>query len=191
MAVKSTLKSMALTLFLVCLFGSAVMAGIYALTKDKIESANNDKINGAIVSVMPSDVSNNPASDQLTQEFKGKTYIVYPGKNKKDEVIAYAIESASPGYEGDISILVGFKTDGTIHDIAVISHRETPGLGDKIEPSKSTFSVQFKGKDPASFKILVKQDGGEIDAITASTITSRAYCDAVTNAWEVFKLCNK
>ena len=182
---------MALTLFLVCFFGSAVMAGIYALTKDKIEGANNDKINGAITAVMPPEVKNNPASDKITQEFNGKSYTVYPGKDKGKEIIAYAIESASPGYSGNVSILVGFKADGTIFDIAVLSHTETPGLGDKIEPDKGTFSVQFKGKDPANFKILVKQDGGDVDAITASTITSRAYCDAVMNAWEVFKLCKK
>ena len=86
--------------------------------------------------------------------------------------------------------MVGFNVDGTIKGISVLSHTETPGLGDKIEPSKSSFSAQFEGKDPQNFKLVVKKDGGDVDAITASTITSRAYCDAVTLAWEAFKLCS-
>jgi len=189
MARKSTLMSMALTLFLVCLFASAVMGGIYAVTKDKIDGANNDKINGAIAVVIPS-FDNNPYNDKFTQEFNGKAYTVYPGK-KGGSIVGYAVESASAGYSGNVSILVGFNAAGAIHDISVLSHTETPGLGDKIEPDKGDFSIQFKGKDPATFKVLVKMDGGDVDAITASTITSRAYCVAVTNAWEVFKLCNE
>jgi len=186
MAIKSTLTSMSLTLFLVCLFASAVMGGAYALTKEKLEGANNDKINGAIAAVIPA-FDNNPYNSKIEQEYKGKVYMVYPGKKGK-EITGYAIESASEGYSGFVSLMIGFKPDGSINDIAVLSHTETPGLGDKIEPGKGDFGVQFKGKNPADFKILVKQDGGDVDAITGVTITTRAYCDAVTNAWEVFKL---
>jgi electron transport complex protein RnfG len=82
--------------------------------------------------------------------------------------------------------MVGFLPDGTIHGIEVIAHKETPGLGDKMESGKSDFSVQFKGKNPENFKLAVVKDGGNVDAITASTISSRAYCDAVKRAYDAF-----
>ena len=82
--------------------------------------------------------------------------------------------------------MVGFNTNGDIVSISVLSHSETPGLGAKMtEPS---FVSQFEGKNPASFKLAVKKDGGDIDAITASTITSRAYADAVQKACNAFNL---
>jgi electron transport complex protein RnfG len=79
--------------------------------------------------------------------------------------------------------MVGFLADGSIFNIAVVSHSETPGLGDKMDISKSNFSVQFKGKNPEDFQISVKKDGGDVDAIAAATISSRAYCDAVLRAY--------
>jgi electron transport complex protein RnfG len=90
------------------------------------------------------------------------------------------------GFSGNFKLMVGFAPDGTIIDIAVIQHSETPGLGSKMEKGKSDFSLQFKGKNPATFKLAVKKDRGDVDAITASTITSRAYCDAVARAYRAF-----
>lgn len=63
---------------------------------------------------------------------------------------------------------------------------ETPGLGDKIDKSKSSFPEQFVGKNPGQSSIQVKNDGGDIDAITAATISSRAFCDAVNRAYTAF-----
>ena len=82
--------------------------------------------------------------------------------------------------------MVGFDNDGKIIDIVVLKHSETPGLGDKMKKDKSDFSLQFMGKDPATFKLAVKKDMGDVDAITASTISSRAYCDAVQRAYDKF-----
>jgi electron transport complex protein RnfG len=76
--------------------------------------------------------------------------------------------------------------DGTIKGVEVLTHKETPGLGDKMEKSKSNFSVQFEGKNPKTFKMMVKKDGGDVDAITASTITSRAFTDAVNRAYNAY-----
>lgn len=83
--------------------------------------------------------------------------------------------------------MVGFLPDGTIHRVETLSHNETPGLGDKIDRSKSDFSVQFEGKNPRTFRLAVRKDGGDVDAITASTISSRAYADALTRAYHVFE----
>ncbi len=79
--------------------------------------------------------------------------------------------------------MIGFLPDGTIKDVAVLEHKETPGLGDKMERKKSDWSLQFQGQNPATFKIAVTKDGGDVDAITASTISSRAFCDAVERAY--------
>ncbi len=87
--------------------------------------------------------------------------------------------------------MVGFSPDGTITDIAVIQHQETPGLGDKINKSKSGFSLQFQGKNPANFKLSVEKDRGDVEAITASTISSRAYCDAVQRAYNAYMSTRK
>jgi electron transport complex protein RnfG len=69
----------------------------------------------------------------------------------------------------------------------VLAHKETPGLGDKMDASKSDFPLQFKGKNPADFKLHVTKDGGNVDAITAATISSRAFCDAVERAYVTFQ----
>ena len=98
-----------------------------------------------------------------------------------------AVESSTmKGFSGLIRLMVGFDMDGKIKDITVLEHAETPGLGDKIEKEKSDFNVQFQGKDPATFELKVEKDNGEVDAITASTISSRAYCDAVQRAYDAF-----
>ena len=124
----------------------------------------------------------------------GDTVYLYQGYDQ-EKWIGTAVETFSNnGFSGNIRIMVGFNPDGSIFDIAVLEHKETPGLGDKIEKRKSldkktglSWSSQFKGKFPSQTELLVTKDGGEIDAITASTITSRAFCDAVNRAhaaWE-------
>jgi electron transport complex protein RnfG len=69
----------------------------------------------------------------------------------------------------------------------VISHSETPGLGDKIDHRKHGFSLQFHGKNPETYKLVVSKEGGDVDAITASTISSKAFCDAVARAYAVYR----
>jgi electron transport complex protein RnfG len=188
MAKESTLKNMLLTLSAITFMASSLLGVVYSLTKGPIEEAMTLKTNNAIAGVAPG-FDNDPSSDQLVVELAGKNYKVYPAK-MGGEIVGYAIESYASGFGGRISLMVGFNSDGTINGTAVLSHAETPGLGDKIDASKSDFSVQFKGKNPDDFQLLVKKDGGDVDAITASTITSRAFCDAVNTAWEVFKKCN-
>ncbi len=187
MAKESTLKNMVTTLSVITLISSALMGGAYVLTKEPIDNAFAQKTNSAISAVAPK-FDNDPSSEAFTMELSGKGYKVYPAK-MGGELVGYAIESFSSGFGGRLSLMVGFNIDGSINSISVLGHSETPGLGDKIEPGKSGFGVQFQGKNPQDFKMVVKKDGGDVDAITASTITSRAYCDAVNTAWEIFKLC--
>lgn len=194
MAIQSSLRNMLLALVAVCLVASAALGGIYTLTKKPIEEAQAAKTNEAIAAVIPQ-FDNNPSdpANVMEVESNGTVSRVYIGK-RGDEVVGYAIEaSTSKGFGGNITIMVGFTPGGTIVNTSVISHSETPGLGAKIADSNEPFIVQFQGKNPADpdFKLAVKKDGGSVDAITASTITSRAFCDAVANAYNAFCKINK
>ena len=136
---------------------------------------------------------NAPSAEKFTVEANGKTSTVYPAK-KDEEVVGYAIEaSSSAGFGGNITLMVGFTPDGAIHGTSVISHAETPGLGAKINDSQSHFITQFQGTNPGdpNFKFAVKKDGGSFDAITASTITSRAFIDVINNAYNAFLNINR
>ena len=170
---ESTLRSMVLCLFLVCLVG-------------KIDQEQIKKTNNAIALVTP-EFDNAPSSEKMSVEIDGKDIAVYPAR-KDGKTVGYAVESfTSKGFSGTINIMVGFDMEGNIVGTSVISHSETPGLGAKIKMTEPAFYSQFIGKNPASFKLGVRKDGGDVDAITASTITSRAYCDAVDRAYRVFQ----
>lgn len=192
MARESTFTNMVVTLFAVCLVAAAVLGGLYALTKEPIEAAQVAKINAAIGGVVP-EFDNAPSDEKFTVEANGKTSVVYPAK-KGNEIVGYAVEaSSSAGFGGNITLMVGFTPDGSIVNTSVISHAETPGLGAKISESESHFVTQFQGTNPGdpAFKFAVKKDGGSFDAITASTITSRAYIDVLNNAYNAFLNINK
>lgn len=185
MARESTFKNMVLTLLIIALFASAALAGVYMVTLKPIEAAKAKKINDAIQKVVPS-FNNNPSSEVYKIASDGDTLRLYPAK-KDGRLVGTAIETfTDKGFSGRFTLMVGLLPDGTINSIEVLSHKETPGLGDKMEKSKSTFSLQFEGKNPATFKMMVKKDGGDVDAITASTITSRAFTDAVTRAYRTY-----
>ncbi len=181
---------MILVLVAITLVSALGVGGVYILTKEPIAAAKLAKTNAAIGEVMPG-FDNNPSGDAQTIMVGDQEMKVYTGK-KGDEVIGYAIEAYSMnGFSGLIKLLVGITPDGNITKISVLEQRETPGLGDKIEPSKSDFRVQFEGKNPSTMKMSVKKDGGDVDAITASTITSRAYSEAVIQAFETFASLEK
>lgn len=177
---------MVMVLMLITLIASSAVGVVYQLTEEPIEKARNEKITNAIKEVLPSDSGS--VSEGVKIEKDGGEMVVYTA-TKDGEVTGYAIQTFSKeGYGGEIKLLIGFLPDGTINKSAVISHKETPGLGDKIDKSKSNFSLQFEGKNPETFKLGVKKDGkGDVDAITASTISSRAYVDAVSRAYELVK----
>jgi len=81
--------------------------------------------------------------------------------------------------------MTGFSPDGKIFNISVLAHKETPGLGTKM--SEPAFKNQFNDKNPSEFALKVKKDGGPVDAITAATISSRAFCDAVQRAYNTLE----
>lgn len=177
MAAASTLKNMALCLSLVCLICSAVVGAAYVVTVDPIAEAAQAKTTASIAAVLP-EFSGTP--EQGSVAWNGTDYTYY-----KAEGAGYAIISSTSGFGGVLTLMVGVADDGTLHNTAVLSHSETPGLGAKCTTDEH-FIAQFQGFDPAVKTLSVKKDGGDLDAITASTITSRAYALAVSNAVAVF-----
>lgn len=179
MAKESSFKNMVITLSVICLVCSALLGVVYSVTKAPIEAAELTKINNAIKAVVP-ECDNNPSEEMI--EVEGG--VVYPAK-VNGNIVGYAIKVKVSGFGGPIQMMVGFKADGTIYNTSVISHSETPGLGAKITGEIPT-RTQIVGKNPASSNLTVTKDGGEIDAITASTITSRAFLKGVDAAYKVF-----
>jgi len=179
---ESTFLNMVATLFGVTLLAAGLLGSVYALTKEPIRLAELKKKNEAIQVVVPG-FDNEPSQEVEKLFLDGDTIYFYTAR-QGDEVLGTAVETfTNKGFNGEFKLMVGFKPDGSIIDIAVIIHAETPGLGDKMEKGKSDFSVQFIGKHPESFNLAVVKDRGDVDAITATTITSRAYCDAVNRAY--------
>lgn len=185
---ESTFINMIVTLFVVTLCASAALGVVYELTKEDIAKAEALKLELAIKRVVP-EFDNVPVEDnfKIPSGTKGDTLIFYVAK-KGNDTVGYAIESFSKNaFSGMLKILVGLQPDGTIFNIAVLDHKETPGLGSKMLKSQSKWSEQFNGKNPESFNLKVVKDDGDVDAITASTITSRAYCEAVQKAFNTLK----
>ena len=186
MARESNFRNMFLCLLVICFGGSALLGGVYLITYQPILAAQAARVNQALGGVLPQ-FDNMPAEEAYQVEVNGKKMTVYPG-TLNGELTGVAIEATTnKGFGGQIIVMVGFLTDGTINNTAVISHTETPGLGDKIDPRKSDFSLQFNKKNPESFRLAVKKDGGQVDAITAATISSRAFCDVVDLAYQAFR----
>ena len=186
MIMESSLKNMVLTLLVITLVSAISVGLVYKVTAAPIAKANADNSVAALKAVLP-EFDNNPIEAPQTVDTDGTAVTVYTAR-KGGQVVGYAVQTlSSRGFSGPITLMAGFKPDGEIINIEVLNHSETPGLGDKIENSKSNFSVQFKGKNPATFRLSVKKDGGDVDAITASTISSRAYSDAVMRAYNAVK----
>ena len=183
MAVQSTFKNMSLCLLVICLVCSGLLAGVYALTKEPIDAAAKAKNEAAIMEVLPETAK--AIEEERTVEFEGASYTYNLAYDEQGNTVGCAINVAPVGFGGPIAIKVGFDVNGVIWNTKVLSQAETPGLGAKcVEPA---FSDQFKGFNPAEKKLAVKKDGGDVDAITASTITSRAYADGLALAVKVFE----
>ena len=183
MAVKSSFKNMTVCLFAICIVCSSLLAGVYALTKEPIDAAAKAKNEAAIKEVLPETAV--AIEEERTVDFEGASYAYNLAYDEVGNVVGCAINVAPVGFGGPIAIKVGFDVNGVIWNTKVLSQAETPGLGAKcVDPS---FSDQFKGFNPAEKKLAVKKDGGDVDAITASTITSRAYVDGVALAAKVFQ----
>ena len=182
---ESTLKNMLLSLTLISFCASALLAGGYVLTKEPIEKALQEKKDAAIKEVLPKgDIKIGKAVEVKLDGYED-AFVVYPAK-KGGNFIGCAIETYdNNGYGGKVRSMVGLDTEGKVINYSVLEANETPGLGAKVSDWFKT-KGDIRGKDPASEDFKVKKDGGKIDAITAATITSRAFLSSVKSAYKAF-----
>ncbi len=176
MAAKSTFGNMVLCLTAVCLLCGALLGLVYAATGDAIQAASLKALQASIGQVLP---EGGEISEAVTLEEEDQTFEYYVS-SKDGKTLGYAVKSVVSGFGGPLTLMVGVLPDGTVYNTSVLSHSETPGLGAKCATDPA-FVAQWKGF-PASKALKLKKDGGDVDAITASTITSRAYTLAVANA---------
>lgn len=178
---KSTLKNMVMMLFIITVVCSAAVAGVYTMTADPIAKAKEQKNREALQLVLP-------ACDKIMDAVEVAGCQVSIAKSG-EEIVGYAVKSTSPnGFNGNIDLMVGFLPDGTINNIAVLAQAETPGLGDNMKKEGNNLWKSFKGRKAGEMNMTVKKDGGDVDALTAATISSRAYSEAVSFAYEAFKI---
>jgi len=185
---ESTLKNMLLTLLVITAIAGTSLGFVYKMTKEPIEIAKAKKQQEAIKLVLP-EFNNDPAKEVMTFTSKeGFSIRVFPAK-ENDKLVGVAVETMSnKGFSGNISIMVGFKPDGTIENYQVLEQKETPGLGTKMDTWFKTKkgNQDIIGKNPGKDNLKVTKDGGSVDAITAATISSRAFLDAVKIGYETF-----
>ena len=180
---KSSLTNMLLSLTLITLVAAGLLAGIYSLTKDTIAATNAAKQQAAIIAVLPQVEGLNIAEplevDGITI-FKAHQGNTFAGA---------AVKVAENGFGGTFHVMVGFDNAGTITGFEVLDHQETPGLGSKMQEWFQNVRTII-GLNPTQSNLTVSKDGGDVDAITAATISSRAFLAAVNKAYNAYAEAN-
>ncbi len=174
---KSTLINMVAVLFSITLIASAGVGAVNMITVEPIAAAKAAATEAALGVVLPA--FDKTESEELTID--EMPIVVYTATNA-GQTVGYAVETMTKsGFSGVVKLMVGFLPDGTINNVNVLQQAETPGLGTKMCDEGNPLLAGVKGKEgTATFR--VKKDGGEVDALTAATISSRAYLDAVNRA---------
>ena len=181
---KSTLFNMVAVLFTVTLIASAGVGAVNMITADAIAEANAAATKQAVSNVLPA-FENTEISEQTIDDMPIKVYTATAGGEK----VGYAVESMTKnGFGGVIRLMVGFAPDGQILNVNVLQQAETPGLGTKMADEDNALLNSIKDKKAWEIEFKVKKDGGELDALTAATISSRAYYDAVQRAYQAYRV---
>lgn len=183
---KSSYKNMVIVLTAVTVIAGVLLGFVNQLTQKPIAEANAKALSDAIAVVVPG-FDNDPAEAPESIEVEGITYKIYRAM-KGDEFVGAAVESVENAFGGPLTVLVGFDPEGNIIDYSLLSHTETPGLGSKAADwFKKGGKGSIIGMNPGEGLLSVTKDGGKVDAITASTITSRAFLNAVNKAYQVYQ----
>jgi len=193
-AIRNALRA-GTVLFLFALIGTAILAFTHGRTEPLISRSQQAEKLALINQVLPASFYDNdllasrqdlPPDDLLGTRKPSALWIARRGS----QVTAVVLEAIAPdGYAGDIALLIGIGIDGTVTGVRVTAHRETPGLGDYIERTKSAWIDQFTGKSlahPEPRRWKVAKDGGAFDARAGATITPRAVVKAVRNTLDYF-----
>ncbi|MDQ2078466.1 electron transport complex subunit RsxG [Marinimicrobium sp. ABcell2] len=185
------------SLLLACfaLVTAGLLAGTYQLTRDQIELAERAAAQAALFEIIPQEQHTNDLLEDtlvIPQEGWAQLGLNFGGlihrARQNDQVTAVIIPSVAPdGYSGAIRMLVGVNREGTVSGVRVLNHRETPGLGDKVDLSRSDWILSFDGRalgDPPAERWAVRRDGGDFDQFTGATITPRAVINQVRRTLE-------
>jgi electron transport complex protein RnfG len=187
---ESSLLNMTLVLTGVAVIVGVILAYVNDLTSGPINEQKEKALADGIRTVMACDGITVAHTDTVRQnDAKGKelTYIIYQTQDAQGNDLGAAVESTTGGFGGDLKVLVGFDPEGTILGYTLLEHAETPGLGAKADKwFQKGEKGDIVGKNPVE-PLTVSKDGGQVDAITASTITSRAFLLAVNNAYTAYK----
>lgn len=185
---KSTLLNMTAVLFGITLVASAGVGVVNMITEEPIAAAKAAATKAALTEVLPA--FDATTSEVLTiDEMPITVYTATAGGN----VSGYAVESMTKqGFGGVVRLMVGFTPDGEVVNVNVLEQTETPGLGTKMADEGNVLLGSVKGQKLESKKLVdgklaVTKDGGDVDALTAATISSRAYVDAINRAWMAYR----
>ena len=186
---ESSLTNMLLVLTAVAVVMGGILAYVNHLTEGPIAEQKKLTLDNGIKTVMVCNdlVVADPVEVKQNVDGKELTYIIYQVKDAQGQDLGAAVESTTMGFGGDLKVLVGFNPEGQILGYTLLEHAETPGLGAKADKwFQKGEKGDIIGKAPAE-PLTVSKDGGQVDAITASTITSRAFLLAVNNAYKAYK----
>ncbi len=186
---ESTLVNMVVVLVGVALIMGGILAYVNHITEGPIHEQSEKALADGIKAVMQSDALTVTANDTLVETIDGKEcqFIVHKASDASGKELGAAVESTTLGFGGNLKVLVGFNPEGDILGYTLLEHAETPGLGAKADTwFQSDGKASIIGKNPST-PLTVSKDGGDVDAITASTITSRAFLKAINQAYNVYK----
>ncbi len=176
---KNSLINMVLVLGGISLVAASGVGYIYKITEEPIAAAVEANKTAALGEVLPAFEAT--SATELTLD--GIAVTVHTA-TASGETVGYAVETATNnGFSGEFKLMVGFTPDGKVRAVKVLEHKETPGLGDKMAAEGNPLLASFEGRNPSEMNLAVRKDGGEVDGLTAATITSRAYIDAVARAF--------
>lgn len=184
---KSNLTNMAVVLSLIAIIAGGILAFVNSVTAPQIEKIKDETLSAGIKKVMCDDNITVTKIDTINAAIEGKmhNFVVYEVGNAEGEQ-GKAVKTTENGFGGAMDVLVGFDPEGTVLGYTILQHTETPGLGAKAGlwfQKEGGESRTVVGKNPGKANFTVSKDGGDIDAITASTITSRAFLKAIQNAY--------
>jgi electron transport complex protein RnfG len=182
---KSTFLNMALALIVITIVAGFSLGFVNDLTLEPKAKAKLAKKVNALKMVLP--VFDNDLVSEMVRiksEVAKDSIEIYPAYHNGKFVGAAVIGASEKGFSGLVKIMVGFTPDGNIQDIVVLEQKETPGLGTKMKEEK--FLGQFRDKNPSSFDLKVTKDGGEVDALTGATISTRAFTEAAQSAYNEY-----
>lgn len=185
---KSTLFNMVAVLFCITLAASAGVGGVHMLTKNTIEKAKEKAVDDAVAAVVPSFDPEHGVKTVRALTIDNLPVNVHITADAEGAVLGYAVETMTKkGFNGVVKLMVGFSPEGEVLNISVVEQSETPGLGTNMCNEDNPLVKSFVGRIPSQMTLAVKKDGGDVDALTAATISSRAYTDAVARAWTAYE----